>query len=83
MTMAVCGCSVMGSIMRWDMGGVILVYGDTMFFEDLLISTQTRGDTYGSSMFFGFWSDLVLESVNHETYIRVVKRSKRQLRSRV
>jgi len=38
--MAVCGCSVMGSIMRWDMGGVILVYGDTMFFEDLLIRTR-------------------------------------------
>jgi len=79
MTMALCSRSVMGSIMRWHMGGVILVYGDTMFFEDLLISTQTRRGTYGSSMFFGFCTDLLLDHVNRQAYIRVVKRPKRQL----
>jgi len=60
MTMALCSCSVMGSIMRWDMGGVILIYGYTMFFEYLLIRTRAREGTYGSSMFFGFCADLLL-----------------------
>jgi len=77
MTMALCSCSVMGSIMRWDMGGVILIYGYTMFFEYLLIRTRAREGTYGSSMFFGFCADLLSESdlVNHEAYVRIVKRS--------
>jgi hypothetical protein len=58
MTMTLCSCRVMGSIMGWDVGGVILVYGDTMFFENLLISLDASDETYGSRMFFGFVADL-------------------------
>jgi hypothetical protein len=40
MAMALCSCRMMCSIMGWDVGGVILVYGDTMFFEDLTVSGE-------------------------------------------
>jgi hypothetical protein len=38
MTMTLCSCGVMGSIVCWNMGGVVFIHGDTMFFEYLLIS---------------------------------------------
>ena len=58
MSMALSSSSVMCSIMRWDMGGVVFIYGYTMFFEDLLISQDLSDGTYGSSVFFGFCTDL-------------------------
>jgi len=60
MTMAFSSSRVMCSIMRWDMGGMVFIYGYTMFFEDLLISQDLSDGTYGSSMFFGFCADLLL-----------------------
>jgi hypothetical protein len=42
MTMTFSSSGVMGSIMRWDVGGVVLVYRDTMFFEDLSVSGEQR-----------------------------------------
>jgi len=38
MAMSLCSSGVMGSIMCWDVRGVVLIYGDTMFLEYLLIS---------------------------------------------
>ena len=38
MTLSLCSSGMMGSIMCWDVGGVVFIYGDTMFLEYLLIS---------------------------------------------
>jgi hypothetical protein len=77
MTVALRSLSMMGSIMGWDMGGMVLIYCDTMFFKYLLVSAGRHGvvcGTYGSSMFFGFCADLSLAVSTNRAYVRVVKR---------
>jgi hypothetical protein len=76
MTVTLCSCGVMGSIMGWDMGGMVLIHGDTVFFKYLLVSAGKHGvvcGTYGSSMFFSFCADLLLAVSIKRTHIRVMK----------
>jgi hypothetical protein len=71
--MALSSGGMMGSIMCWDMGGMILLYGDTMFLEYLLISRNVSDETYRSSMFFGLCADLLSAVSFQRTYVGVMK----------
>jgi hypothetical protein len=39
LSMTLGGLSVMGGIMSWDVGSVILIYRDSVFFENLVVSS--------------------------------------------